>query len=158
MLPVNFSIGFYNARGKVLEAVKRSTIRLDKSEENIAGVLIPSLTVREFEDNDSAMGQIGLERGGHVIQKCRDKFRSILSLLIDIASLQVANYLNQASFITLDEKIKVTNRRVNALEHIVIPRFYAIYAYIEQELDELAREDLFRIKKVLGNKVKHEEE
>lgn len=94
MLPVNFSIGFYNARGKVLEAVKRSTIRLDKSEENIAGVLIPSLTVREFEDNDSAMGQIGLERGGHVIQKCRDKFRSILSLLIDIASLQVANYLN----------------------------------------------------------------
>ena len=54
-----------------MEAVKRSTIRLDKSEENIAGVLIPSLTVREFEDNDNAMSQIGLERGGHSIQICR---------------------------------------------------------------------------------------
>ena len=32
--------------GKVAEAVKRSTIRLDKSEENIAGVLIPNLNLK----------------------------------------------------------------------------------------------------------------
>ena len=59
---------------------------------------------------------------------------------------------------TLDEKIKVTNRRVNALEHVVIPRFQATFRYIEQELDELAREDFFRLKKVLDNKRKHAEE
>jgi hypothetical protein len=41
------------------------------------------------------MSQIGLERGGFAIQKCRDKFRSILDVLVQIASLQ-------AAFLTLD--------------------------------------------------------
>ena len=44
----NSSIFRLILRGKVLEAVKRATIKLEKSEENIAGVLIPALTVREF--------------------------------------------------------------------------------------------------------------
>ena len=44
------------------------------------------------------------------------------------------------------------------MEHVVIPRFIVTYKYIEQELDEMAREDFFRLKKVLDNKKKHGEE
>ena len=44
---------------------------------------------------------------------------------------------------TLDAVIKVTNRRVNALEYIVIPRFIGIVNYIVQEIEEIAREELF---------------
>ncbi len=78
-------------RSKVVEAVKRSSIKIDKAEENIAGVLIPNLVVREFEDSESDLSKIGLERGGHSIQKCRVKFREIIEILVDIASLQVAD-------------------------------------------------------------------
>ena len=52
----------------------------------------------------------------------------------------------------LDEVIKVTNRRVNALEHILIPRAENTIKYINSELDELDREEFYRLKKVQGKK------
>lgn len=88
---------------------------------------------------------IGLAGGGGKIQACKLKFRALLSALIKLASLQT-------SFVTLDEALKVTNRRVNALDNVTIPRIEAIIKYILRELDELEREDFVRIKKVQGNK------
>ena len=54
----------------------------------------------------------------------------------------------QTSFVTMDEALKVTNRRVNALENVTIPRIEATLSYITSELDELEREDFTRLKKV----------
>jgi len=48
--------------------------------------------------------------------------------------------------------IKVTNRRVNALEHILIPCAENTIKYINSELDELDREEFYRLKKVQGKK------
>ena len=60
----------------------------------------------------------------------------------------------QTSFITLDEVIKITNRRVNAIEHVIIPKIERTLAYIVSELDELEREEFFRLKKVQDKKKK----
>lgn len=71
---------------------------------------------------------------------------------MQLASLQTA-------FHTLDEEIKMTSRRVNALEYVLIPRIEEIIHYITQaawevnvwrfteEMDEQAREEFFRVKK-----------
>mmetsp|Transcript_30049 Transcript_30049/g.34766 ORF Transcript_30049/g.34766 Transcript_30049/m.34766 type:complete len:200 (+) Transcript_30049:1-600(+) len=134
-------------QSNVRESIKKASLRLDIGNMNIAGVQLPVLAVREFEDSDSNLSQIGIARGGQQIQKTREKFRELIECLVKIASLQT-------SFLTLDEKIKVTNRRVNALEHVVIPKFIRVTNYIQSEIDEMAREEFFRLKKVLDNKKK----
>ena len=64
----------------------------------------------------------------------------------------------QTSYMTLDECLKITNRRVNALEYIVVPRIEYVIKYIMTELDERSKEEKFKIKKILANKRKHKEE
>ena len=66
---------------------------------------------------------------------------------MELASLQTA-------FLTLEMAIKTTNRRVNALENVVTPRLENTVSYIKGELDELEREEFFRLKKVQAKKKK----
>jgi V-type H+-transporting ATPase subunit D len=47
--------------------------------------------------------------------------------------------LAQTAFMILDEVIKATNRRVNAIEHVIIPRLDNTVSYINSELDEMDR-------------------
>ena len=60
---------------------------------------------------------------------------------------QVLLKRSQTSFVILDEAIKVTSRRVNALDTVVIPRIGNTVEYIKSELDELEREEFFRLKR-----------
>ena len=87
----------------------------------------------------------GLGRGGQAVGAARRSFLGADGLLVELASLQTA-------FITLDAAIKATNRRVNALDNVVIPRLENTIAYIRGELDELEREEFFRLKKVQAKK------
>ncbi|KAK7679412.1 H(+)-transporting V1 sector ATPase subunit D [Cerrena zonata] len=87
----------------------------------------------------------GLGRGGQQVQKAKAVYTKAVETLVELASLQTA-------FIILDEVIKVTNRRVNAIEHVIIPRTENTISYINSELDELDREEFYRLKKVQEKK------
>ncbi len=59
----------------------------------------------------------------------------------------------QTSMQMLDAALRVTNRRVNALEFVICPQLENTIAYVISELDELEREDTYRIKKVKDMRV-----
>ena len=118
----------------------KTTVKLD----NIAGVAVPSLT-QSGNDADFASASSGIARGGEQLREARQTFRDMLNLTLRVASLQVA-------WVTLDLAIKVTNRRVNALDKVVIPRVQGTIAYITSEMDEMEREEFFRLKMVQKKK------
>uniref|UniRef100_A0A8B9I609 V-type proton ATPase subunit D n=2 Tax=Anser TaxID=8842 RepID=A0A8B9I609_9AVES len=86
----------------------------------------------------------GAQTGRNLLKKKSDaltlRFRQILKKIIE------------TSFITLDEAIKITNRRVNAIEHVIIPRIERTLSYIITELDEREREEFYRLKKIQEKK------
>lgn len=127
-----------NAQGKAAVTVKAQT-------DNVAGVKLP---VFEYSDTGAdSFSMTGLGKGGQQIQDCKKSFKKAVELLVDLASLQT-------SFLTLDEVIKATNRRVNAIEYVVIPKIQNTVDYINSELDESEREEFFRLKKVQDKKKK----
>lgn len=133
-----------NIKHIVLENVQSASVRVRSRQENVAGVKLPKFdyfTEGEMSKNDLT----GLARGGQQVQGCRQAYLKSIEVLVDLASLQT-------SFLTLDVAIKTTNRRVNALENVVKPRLENTVIYIKGELDELEREDFFRLKKIQGFK------
>jgi V-type H+-transporting ATPase subunit D len=131
---------------QVLERARKPECTLDLGAINVAGVYLPVFTMRKDVSRDIS-ANIGVSGGGAVVQQCKEVHQRVLLLLVRMASLQT-------SFVTLDEEIKMTSRRVNALEYVLIPRINDIISYIKTELDEMEREEFFRVKKVVDNKKK----
>ncbi|EGR52115.1 uncharacterized protein TRIREDRAFT_2476 [Trichoderma reesei QM6a] len=129
---------------QVQESVKSARFRIRTKQDNVSGVLLPSFESYLTEGNND-FGLTGLGKGGQQVQRCRETYARAVEALVELASLQTA-------FVILDEVIKVVNRRVNAIEHVIIPRTENTIKYINSELDELDREEFYRLKKVANKK------
>lgn len=138
----NYGGGNYHAT--LLQTVKRPAITLKIVPENVAGVKLPVFET-EVDRSVDILGNLGIAGGHQLLQSARERFLRSLSLLVKLASIQT-------SFFTLDEEIKMTNRRVNALDNVVIPALEFNINYITKELDEQEREEFFRLKKIQGKK------
>jgi len=133
-----FTMGDFQQQ--ILQNVNKASIKVKSKKDNVAGCVLPIFEVIK-DGNQASFDMTGLARGGQQMKKLRDNYEKAIEVLIDLASLQ-------SSFLALDDVIKITNRRVNAIEHVIIPKIENTIRYIISELDELEREEFFRLKKV----------
>lgn len=114
--------------------------------QSITGMAFPTLSLQK-----QIKPMYFLGASGRLIGECRTRFLECLSLMVSIGSTQL-------TFTLLDQLVYATNRRVSALEHVLIPRLENTIRYIQSELDELDREEFFRLKKVQNKKNAPEEQ
>jgi V/A-type H+-transporting ATPase subunit D len=115
-------------------------LSLEVREEKIFNLTIPSFDIKQSEMadydlfNTDAELDIGLK-----------KTRELLEDLTEMARLWKAVEL-------LSQEIEATRRRVNALEHILIPNIKETISYISSRLDEMERSyqvQLMRVKEIV---------
>ncbi|TIC18904.1 ARM repeat-containing protein [Wallemia mellicola] len=132
---------------QVQESAKRPQLKVKSKQENVSGVTLPGFEIERENSNEFSL--TGLGRGGQKVQKCKEIYAKAIETLVELASLQTA-------FMILDDVIRITNRRVNAIEHVVLPRLENTIKYINSELDEMDREEFFRLKKIQSKKKRDE--
>ncbi len=119
----------------------KGRIQIEMTGTKIMGVSVPVVTKAESPLRTSFTRGYAITGISSRIDESAEKFEKILDVIIEYADIETR-------LKRLGEEIQKTNRRVNALEQITVPGLKEQVSYIRMTLDERAREDLFRLKKV----------
>ncbi len=98
---------------------------------SVMGVLVPSLKIVDrpvLKNKFSA-----------IIRLAAHEFEKLLEDLLRVTELE-------ARIEKISEDLETTNRKVNALEKIVIPDYYRVIKFIEDRIDEDLLEEIIRTK------------
>ena len=119
----------------------KGEVVVDMTGTKIMGVSVPVVTKGDSPVKSSFTRGYSVTGVSSRVDETAEKFEHILDVIIEYADIETR-------LKRLGEEINKTNRRVNALEQVTVPSLREQVSYISQTLDERAREDLFRLKKV----------
>lgn len=106
---------------------------------NIMGVKVPKIESSEIR-------KAFMERGygiynSSAIDEAAASYEKVVEKIMLAAEVET-------SMRKLLNEIEKTKRRVNALEFVVMPRLDSIFSFIRLRLEELERENIFRLKRI----------
>lgn len=118
----------------------RGELALEVQAANVMGVSVPVIEQKRVAR--SALGRgYSLSGTSVTIDEAAAAFEAEVDSVIQLAE-------SELRLTRLAAEIQRTSRRVNALEHVLIPRLIAERDYIQMALDERERADHFRLKRV----------
>mgnify|MGYP000944547464 FL=1 len=118
----------------------RTPPQVELSENNIMGVVVPKIKVSTIQKSVEERGY-GLIGTSVRIDESVHAFERLAEKVLEAAELET-------TMKKLLDEIESTKRRVNALEFKVIPQLEEVAAYITLRLEELERENVFRLKRI----------
>ena len=124
---------------KASMSVKES-VEIDIDSRSIMGVVVPVVEVGKVKRTMIQRGY-GLVDTSAKLDEASGKFEESIELIIELGEIEKTIRL-------LAGEIESTKRRVNALEHIIIPRLQNTVKYIEMRLEEMERENFVRLKMI----------
>jgi len=105
---------------------------------SIMGVTVP---VVNFQNKSDQKPDYGFANTTAELDKAFKQFSIVLQLVADLATTEGTTF-------QLANDVKRTQRRVNALNHVLIPKYKGIVKSIEQVLEEKDREEFVRTKQI----------
>ena len=103
---------------------------------SIMGVTVPSV---EFQDENNVKPDYGFANTSAELDKSFKQFRRVLNLIADLARAEGTTF-------QIANDVRRTQRRVNALNYVLIPRYRKTAKWIELVLEEKDREEFVRTK------------
>ena len=107
---------------------------------NIMGVVVPHIEATKVRKGIFERGY-GLLATSSVMDETATAYEELVDAVVRSAEIET-------TMKRLLDEIESTKRRVNALEFKVIPELTAARDFIKMRLDEMEREELFRLKKI----------
>ena len=118
-----------------------ASINVEVATKNIMSVRVPEITLVEAETASEHAVNYGFASTSAELDSSIETLAQVLPELMRLAALEKKVYL-------LADEIDKTRRRVNALEHVMIPELEATIKYIRMKLDENERSTLTRLMKI----------